>query len=126
MRHAIDQGIETGISKSLEKHEDSEMRKCVRDGVSESARLLQTPTEFKASPGFREASAQRILPHLKGGMTAEEVVRLLGEPTEKKSDGALGRYSVFYSKTIDVYFSRQARVEKVVSVGIDDAEKRVA
>jgi hypothetical protein len=120
--HAIDQGIEAGISKSLEKHEESEMRKRDRDGVAESARLLQTSTEFKASPGFREASAQKILPHLKSGMSAEEIVRLLGEPTEKKSDGALWRYSVFYSKTIDVYFSPQARVEKVVSVGID-AEK---
>jgi hypothetical protein len=78
--------------------------------------------EFRANPGSREASARRILPYLTNGVSAEEVVSLLGEPTEKSSDGSLWRYSVFYSKTIDLHFNPQARVEKVVGVGIDADE----
>jgi FtsZ-interacting cell division protein ZipA len=101
------------------ENEESEMRARDHEEASDSAELQQIATEFKANPEFREASARRILPYLKNGMTAEEIVRLLGEPTEKSGDGSLWWYSVFYSKAIEIHFNPQGRVEKVVPVGIE-------
>lgn len=98
-----------------EKHEGSEMG----GHDPKSAQLQEISSEFRANPMFRESSAQRILPYLAKGMTAEEIVTLLGEPTDKSSDGSFWQYSVFYSKAIDVYFNFQGTVERIDPVGIE-------
>ncbi len=91
--------------------------------------LAHISSEFKDNPGFREVSAQGILPFLSIGMTSREILEILGPPTTKSSpphsrtekDETLWRYAVFYSKTIDVYFCPKGKVEKIMPVGIDSS-----
>jgi hypothetical protein len=74
--------------------------------------------EFKANPGFREGSAKKLLPRLTKGMAADAVAELLGAPTDK--DDRVWRYSVFYSKAIEVYFDEKGVVTEIIPVGIED------
>lgn len=73
--------------------------------------------EFKANPGFREDSAKKLLPRLTKGMAADAVAELLGVPTDK--DDRVWRYSVFYSKAIEVYFDEKGVVTEIMPVGIE-------
>jgi len=79
--------------------------------------LLPAMEEFRSNPGFRESSAKRLLPHLAEGMTVEAVTELLGKPTDK--DDRVWRYSVFYSKLIEIYFDEKGAVTKIMPLGIE-------
>ena len=117
--HIINPSVEYAVSYPPERESESAVKGNNSGETSMPAELQSISTEFRANPGFREISARKIMPYLTTGMSAEEIERLLGQPTNKGYDGSLWRYSVFFSKSIDVYFNAQRRVEKVVPVGVE-------
>jgi len=52
---------------------------------SPQAEIAKASAEFKAHPGFRQHVANKLIPHLKIGMTTGEVESLLGKPDKISS-----------------------------------------
>jgi hypothetical protein len=72
--------------------------------------------EFKANPGFRQKVANKVLPHVKAGMTQQEVKCILGKPDQiqKSAEGVRWQYSLFYSMFIDIQFNHEGTL-----IGLD-------
>lgn len=75
--------------------------------------ITKASTEFKANPGFRQHVAKKLIPHLKIGMTTQEVEALLGEPDRKSEDGLFWKYTLFYSQFIDIRFDDNLKVREI-------------
>lgn len=114
--HLVDR---MGETSALNQNEKKQMTYPDHENGSAPVLLRQVSTEFRSNPGFREESAQQILPYITTEMTREDVLRLLGEPSAKDSGGREWIYTVFYSKYISVYFNAQSKVERVVGVGVE-------
>jgi len=79
--------------------------------------IAKASAEFKANPGFRQHVASKLVPHLRIGMTTNEVESLLGKPDNVReySDGVLYEYGLFYSLFINVKFDSNGKVQKIVA-----------
>lgn len=86
----------------------------------ESKGLESSVKEFKAHPGFRVKSAEKLFPYLENGMSTFAITELLGEPNAKKSH--IWHYTVFYSKFIEIHFDEANIVTNVIEVGVVNHE----
>jgi len=84
---------------------------------SPAAEIAKASAEFKANPGFRQHAASKLVPHLRIGMTTNEVENLLGKPDNVREygDGVLYEYGLFYSLFINVQFDSNGKVQKIVA-----------
>ena len=79
---------------------------------SPEAEIAKASAEFKANPGFRQHAASKLLPHLRIGMTTQEVESLLGKPNKKHDNDLLWDYTLGYSQFISVGFDPNGIVQK--------------
>jgi len=87
------------------------------NGQDSAREIAKASAEFKANPGFRQDTASKLVPHLKIGMTTDEVESLLGKPDNEREygEGMLHEYGVFYSQFIDIRFDSNGQVEEVIA-----------
>jgi hypothetical protein len=81
----------------------------------QEAEIAKASAEFKANPGFRQLAASKLVPHLRIGMTTNEVENLLGKPdnVREHGDGVLYEYGLFYSLFINVQFDSNGKVQEI-------------
>ncbi len=86
-------------------------------GANLEREVAKASAEFKANPGFRQHAASKLVPHLRIGMTTNEVENLLGKPdnVREHGDGVLYEYGLFYSLFINVQFDSNGKVQKIVA-----------
>jgi hypothetical protein len=77
--------------------------------------IAKASAQFKANPGFRQDAASKLVPHLRIGMTTNEVESLLGKPDSEREhgDGVRYEYGLFYSQFLDVQFDRNGKVQEI-------------
>jgi hypothetical protein len=87
------------------------------DTLKPEEEIAKASAEFKANPGFRQHTASKLVPHLRIGMTTNEVESLLGKPDNEREygDGVLYEYVLFYSLFLDVQFDSNGKVQEIVA-----------
>lgn len=77
--------------------------------------IAKASAEFKANRGFRQHAASKLVPHLRIGMTTNEVESLLGKPDNEREygDGVRYEYGLFYSQFLDVQFDSNGKVQEI-------------
>jgi len=88
---------------------------------SPAAEIAKASAEFKANP-IRYGPAKKLIPHIKIGMTTQEVEALLGKPNKKFDDGLYWKYILYYSSTLDVKFDTHGRVLQIEAWTLPDDE----
>ncbi len=78
---------------------------------SPEAQIAKASAEFKANP-IRYGPAKKLIPHIKIGMTTQEVEALLGKPNKKHDNDLLWDYTLGYSQFISVGFDPNGIVQK--------------
>ena len=85
--------------------------------------IISAIAEFKNNPGCRHEVAEKIIPFIRHGMSTQDVVAMLGSPSEKAREGTIWRYGLFYSKSLEIYFGSDGKVQKVVPVGLSESQQ---
>jgi hypothetical protein len=77
--------------------------------------LIQAGIDFKSKPGFRQAAAKILIPHIKRGMNTNGVITLLGNPSSiTESEGRQSwDYVIFYSQAVFITFDTNKLVDVV-------------
>lgn len=81
-------------------------------GADLEREIAKASAEFKADQYFRYEPAKKLAPHLKIGMTTQEVQALLGKPDKKSNNDSLWEYTLTYSQFISVQFDSNGIVQK--------------
>jgi hypothetical protein len=105
----------TNVSKATPNDTEIRLMQEATAGVSLNPELARASAEFQQNSGFglRPKPARKLLPYLKKGMSKSEVKSLLGEPSRVSDDELFWSYTIFYSQSIDMYFNRHSRVERI-------------
>jgi hypothetical protein len=91
---------------------------------SPEAEIAKASAEFKANPGFRQHVANKLIPHLKIGMTTGEVESLLGKPDKISSDGSYWHYGLWYSQFISIRFDTNRKLIKMNACASPESDER--
>ena len=91
---------------------------------SPEAEIAKASVEFKANPGFRQHAASKLLPHLRIGMTTQEVESLLGKPDKITSDGSCWNYGLWYSQFISIRFDTNGKLIKMDACASPESDER--
>lgn len=94
-----------------------ELAKASAEFKEDEAEIAKASANFKSNSGFRYEPAKKLIPHLKTGMTTQEVSSLLGIPDNERKfgDGILYEYSLFYSQLLEVIFDANGNVQKIIA-----------
>jgi len=107
------------------------LKKGVR--TDKAIELAKASAEFKktkpGSEGFinkRRHIANKLIPHLKIGMTTKEVESLLGEPDKISSDGSYSywNYGLWYSQFISIWFDANGKLIKMNACASPQSDER--
>lgn len=93
--------------------------------------IAKASAEFKAAkPGSdkfikgRHHVANKLIPHLKIGMTTQEVESLLGKPDRILSDGSYWNYGLWYSQFISIRFDTNGKLIKMNACASPESDER--
>lgn len=88
--------------------------------------ISKASAEFKANPGFRQHVANKLIPHLKIGMSTNEVEILLGKPDNVREygDSVLYEYGLFYSQFISIRFDTNGELIKMNACASPESDER--